>query len=93
MDSVGIGMIGSGFMGITYSEAVKNHTEGCHLVAIAGGKRAPALATDYEVPAEADVDALLARDDVDAVVLATPDQNRLELTRKAAAAAWRRVAN
>jgi len=86
MDSVGIGMIGSGFMGITYSEAVANHARGCHLVAIAGGRRAPALAADYEVPAEADVDALLARDDVDAVVLATPDQDRLELTRKAAAA-------
>ena len=76
MDSVGIGMIGSGFMGITYSEAVANHARGCHLVAIAGGRRAPALAADYEVPAEADVDALLARDDVDAVVLATPDQDR-----------------
>ena len=86
MDSVGVGMIGSGFMGITYSESVANHTEGCHLVAIAGGRRAPALAADYEVPAEPDVDALLARDDIDAVVLATPDQDRPELTRKAAAA-------
>ena len=86
MDSVGVGVIGSGFMGITYSESVANHTEGCHLVAIAGGSRAPALALDYEVPAEPDVDALLARDDVDAVVLATPDQDRPELTRKAAAA-------
>ncbi|GIS62407.1 MAG: hypothetical protein CM1200mP2_46320 [Planctomycetaceae bacterium] len=36
---------------------------GLHLVAIAGGRRAPALAADYEVPAKPDVDALLARDD------------------------------
>ena len=86
MDSVGIGMIGSGFMGLTYSEVVANHTRGCHLVAIAGGKRAPALAEDYKVPAEGDVQALLARDDVHAVVLATPDQNRAEITSQAAAA-------
>ena len=84
MDSVGIGMIGSGFMGLTYSEVVANHTRGCHLVAIAGGKRAPALAEDYKVPAEGDVQALLARDDVHAVVLATPDQNRAEITSPAA---------
>ena len=86
MDSVGIGMIGSGFMGLTYSEVVANHTKGCHLVAIAGGKRAPALAEDYQVPAEGDVEALLARGDVHAVVLATPDQNRAEITSQAAAA-------
>ena len=86
MDSIGIGMIGSGFMGLTYSEAVANHTEGCHLVAIAGGRRAPGLAADYGVSAEPDVDGLLARDDVVAVVLAIPDQDRPEITEKAAAA-------
>jgi predicted dehydrogenase len=44
------------------------------------------LAAEYDVPHADSVEGLLARDDVDAVVLATPDQDRLELTRQAAAA-------
>jgi len=56
------------------------------LVAITGGRRAEQLAADYSVPADTSVDALLARDEVQAVVLATPDLDRLDLTRKAAAA-------
>jgi predicted dehydrogenase len=86
MRTVGIGMIGSGFMGLTYSEVVAQHAEGCKLAAVTGGRRAGQLAQDYGVPSEPSVDALLARKDVDAVVLATPDQDRPELTRKAAAA-------
>ena len=86
MDTIGIGIIGSGFMGITYSEAVAKHADGCRLVAIAGGRRAADLASDYDVPSEPSIDALLARDDVDAIVLATPDQDRREITEKAAAA-------
>ena len=86
MQTVGVGMIGSGFMGLTYSEVVANHAKGCRLVAIAGGRRANQLAADYSVAAESSIDALLARSDIDAVVLATPDQDRLELTLKAAAA-------
>jgi len=83
---IGIGMIGSGFMGLTYSEVVARHAKGCRLAAITGGRRAIQLAADHGVPAEPTVDALLARADVQAVVLATPDQDRAELTRLAAAA-------
>ena len=86
MQTIGVGMIGSGFMGLTYSEVVARHASGCHLAAVTGGRRAGQLAADYGVAAEPTVDALLARDDVQAVVLATPDQDRLELTLKAAAA-------
>ena len=86
MQAIGIGMIGSGFMGLTYSEAIAHHAQGCRLTAITGGRRAMQLAADYGVSAEPSVDSLLARDDVQAVVLATPDQNRLDLTRRAAAA-------
>lgn len=86
MQTVGVGIVGSGFMGLTYSEVVVRHAVGCRLVAVAGGKRAEKLAEDYSVAAETSVDALLARPDVQAVVLATPDLNRLELTKKAAAA-------
>lgn len=86
MPPIGVGMIGSGFMGLTYSEVIARHADGCQLVAITGGRKSQSLAQDYGVAAEATVDALLARDDIQAVVLATPDLNRLELTRKAAAA-------
>lgn len=86
MHTIGVGMVGSGFMGLTYSEVVSRHADGCRLAAVTGGRRAAQLAADYEVPAESSIDALLARSDVHAVVLATPDVDRLELTRKAAAA-------
>ena len=52
MQTVGIGMIGSGFMGLTYSEVVSRHAQGCKLIAIAGGKRANQLAEEYSVSAE-----------------------------------------
>ncbi len=84
--TIGIGMIGSGFMGLTYSEVVAKHATGCRLAAITGGRRAAQLAADYGVAAEATVDGLLGRSDVQAVVLATPDQDRADLTRRAAAA-------
>jgi len=86
MQTIGVGMIGSGFMGLTYSEVVAKHIRGGQLVAISGGRGAKQLAADYAVSAEASVDSLLARDDIHAVILATPDLNRLELTKKAAAA-------
>ena len=78
MRTVGIGMIGCGFMGVTYSEAVARH--------VAGGRRAGELAAEYEVAAEPTVASLLSRGDIDAVILATPDQHRCELALQAAAA-------
>ncbi len=86
MSDIGIGMVGSGFMGLTYSEVLAKHIPGARLVAITGGKRAAQLAGDYSVPHEPTYESLLARSDVAGVVLATPDQNRLELTIAAAAA-------
>lgn len=84
--TVGIGMIGSGFMGLTYCEAIAVHVQHARLVAVAGGKRAADLAGQYAVPAPRSIDELLTCSDVDAVVLATPDQCRVELTQQAAAA-------
>lgn len=86
MQTIGVGMIGSGFMGLTYSEVLSKHVSGARLIAITGGRGAKSLATDYAVPVCESVEELLARPDVHAVVLATPDLNRLELTKKAAAA-------
>jgi myo-inositol 2-dehydrogenase/D-chiro-inositol 1-dehydrogenase len=69
---VGVGIVGSGDMGGVYAEAAARHVTGARLVAIQGGRRAPALAADYGADHEETLDGLLARRDVDAVIVATP---------------------
>jgi len=69
---VRIGIIGAGFMGRTNAETVTRYLEGATLVAIAGGTRSEALAREYGVRHESSVDALIARDDIDAVLISTP---------------------
>lgn len=86
MKTVGVGMVGSGFMGLTYSEVLARHVRHARLAAVAGGKRCAQLAAEYAVPAESSIESLLKRDDVHAVILATPDQHRAELTVAAARA-------
>jgi predicted dehydrogenase len=83
---VGIGILGSGFMAHTYAECLARHVEGGELRAIACGSRAPALAQEYEVSLEPSAEALLARPDVDAVLIATPHSTHRPLTLSAAAA-------
>lgn len=85
-DTVGIGIIGSGYMATTYAEALTRYTRGARLSAIAGGRRAPSLAGEYGVPAEPSIDALLARADVDGVVVTTPPKFHREQTAQGAAA-------
>lgn len=86
MQDIGVGMVGSGFMGLTYSEVLENHLNGARLTAITGGRRAGELAGEYGVPACESLADLLQRDDVQAIVVATPDQFRQEITEQAAAA-------
>jgi predicted dehydrogenase len=86
MELVRFGILGSGFMARTYAQALRAHVPSGRLVGVAIGSRADALAADYDVPAEPSADALLGRDDVDAVIVATPHTTHLPLTRQAAAA-------
>ena len=74
METVGIGMIGSGYMGRTYAESISRYNEGGRLVAVHGGSRAPGLAEDYGMDFEPSLEALLSRSDVDAVIVASPHQ-------------------
>ena len=84
--TVRVGIVGSGFMGRTWAEVAAHHAAGTSLSAVTGGRRAPALATDFGIPLEPSLEALLARDDVDAVVLASPPATHLAQTLAAAAA-------
>jgi predicted dehydrogenase len=72
---VGVGILGSGFMGRTWAAAVRA-TEGANLVAIAGGRRAPGLASDFGVSA-VEPDALLSDPRVSLVLVLTPPRSHV----------------
>jgi myo-inositol 2-dehydrogenase / D-chiro-inositol 1-dehydrogenase len=84
--SVGFGLLGSGFMAHTYAESLAKHVPNAHLVAVAMGSRAPGLVEEYGVALEPTAEALLARDDVQAVIIATPHSTHVSLAIQAAAA-------
>jgi myo-inositol 2-dehydrogenase/D-chiro-inositol 1-dehydrogenase len=83
---LGIVVVGSGYMGRIHAESFARRVKGARLTAIAVGSRAPQLAQSYGVPAEPSLEALLARPDVDAIVVTTPEEAHLDEVRKAAAA-------
>ena len=72
MDLVRMGIVGSGYMGRTYAECLTKYNEGVRLVAITGGSRAEKLASDYSAEAVADFSTLAKRNDIDALLIATP---------------------
>jgi predicted dehydrogenase len=78
MQSVGIGIVGSGFMGRTYAECLTKYNEAATLIGITGGSRAKDLACEYGVETLPDFASMLDRKDIDAVVLATPHQLHAE---------------
>ncbi|MGN6362530.1 MAG: Gfo/Idh/MocA family protein, partial [Thermomicrobiales bacterium] len=86
MRALRYGILGSGFMGRTHAAALQ-HIEDAELVAVAGGSRAPGVAADYGAQLCESDEALIARDDIDAVIIATP---QFAHARQALAAAARR---
>jgi len=78
MADIGIGIIGSGFMGRTYSETIAKYCKGAALRAVSGGSRAEKLAADYGMALEPSTEALLARDDVTAVFITSPHDRHAE---------------
>ncbi len=71
MSEIRIGVIGSGFMGRTHVDAA-DKLESTIPVAVTSGSRAEKLASDYGIDHEPDVQSLVNRDDIDAVVISTP---------------------
>jgi len=86
MSDVGFGFLGSGNMATVYADALATQVTGGRFVAVAGGSRAADLAARYGAQAEPSVEALLARPDVDVVVIATPHSTHLDLALATAAA-------
>lgn len=69
--TIRVGVIGAGFMGRTWSGVVER-SEDASLVGIAGGRRAPGLAAEFGCQFFESVPELIARDDVDLLVISTP---------------------
>jgi predicted dehydrogenase len=84
--TIGIGIVGSGFMSRTYAYGIRELVDGAQLTAVFGGTRAEALARDFEIEREASLEGLLARSDVDVVLLGSPTFLHREQTLAAAAA-------
>lgn len=85
MSDIGIGIIGSGFMGRTYSETIAKYCQRGRLKAVAVGSRAGQLAKDYGMDLEPSFEALIGRKDIGAVFIATPHHVHAEQAIAAAA--------
>lgn len=82
---IGFGILGSGMMAAVYAEALATQVDGGRLAAVALGRRAAQLAADYDVEEEDSVEALINRDDVEVVVIATPHSTHRPLALATAA--------
>jgi UDP-N-acetyl-2-amino-2-deoxyglucuronate dehydrogenase len=80
---VRFGVVGSGFMGQTWARVIDRHVPEARLIAVAGGRGAAGLADQHDVEATTP-DALFVRDDIDAVVIATPVPSHRPLVEAAA---------
>ena len=79
------GILGSGNMARVYGDALATQvTRTAGSLAIALGTRTPALAAEFGAAAEPSAEALVARSDVDVVVIATPHSTHLPLALLAA---------
>jgi len=73
-DKLRCAVIGSGFAGTTFAEAIR-YVPDAELVAIAGGHQAPEVAARHGVRPlpTADVDRLIESDEIDAVLITSPN--------------------
>jgi UDP-N-acetyl-2-amino-2-deoxyglucuronate dehydrogenase len=77
--TIGFGILGSGNMAQVYADALATQVEGGSLVAAALGSRAASFAESNGAVLEPTAEALLARDDVEVVVITTPHSTHLPL--------------
>jgi len=74
MKKIRFGITGSGYMGRTHAEAIKQLGASAELVAIWGGTRAAGLAERCGAVFEPTLEGLMKRKDIDAIVITTPHQ-------------------
>ena len=81
-DSLGIGIIGTGMIGAVHAENLAKWTRGARVVAVMDIdlERARTVADACGAIALSDSNALIARPDVDAVLIASPDASHAEQT-------------
>src|SRR5262245_42594229 len=84
--TVRVGVIGTGFMGRTWTEVATNHVDETSVVAVAGGRRAAQLAADYGISAESSPASLIGRPDLDLIVVTTQPDSHAEYAIAAARA-------
>lgn len=84
--AIGIGIVGSGLMARTYAETLAKYVHGCRFAAVTTGSRAPQLALDYGVACESSLESMVARPDIDGLIITTPEIARIAQVRIAAAA-------
>jgi predicted dehydrogenase len=84
--TIGFGILGTGNMAQVYADALVDQVEGGRFVGAALGSRAGTFAETNGGVAEPSAEALLARPDVDVVVIATPHSTHLPLAVAAARA-------
>lgn len=81
-----VGLAGYGYAGRVFHAPLLRTTPGVVLTAVASGDAAKVRADLPDQPVVPDVAALVARDDVDAVVIATPNATHAPLAERALAA-------
>jgi len=86
MKSIGIGVIGAGVMGAEHARIIAGEVSGAHLVAVADADLSRAETAASGVKAMTDVEALIADPDVEAVLIASPDETHHRLVLAAIAA-------
>lgn len=69
-----MGIIGSGYMGRTYAACLTRHVPNGRLVSVWGGKRAAGLAEEFGGEADSSLEAMLARPEIEAIVITSPHQ-------------------
>lgn len=72
MKTVGYAIVGTGYFGAELGRILKT-IHGAKLVAILDPDNAPTVAAELDCDVETDLDTLCGRDDVDAVIVATPN--------------------
>ncbi len=83
MKSIGYAIVGSGYFGAELGR-IMNEEEGARIVAVLDPDNAVAVAEELGCDVETDLDVLYSREDVDAVIIATPNYLHKEPVLKAA---------